>query len=41
MKTMTIPVVIGALGVIKKGTEKQIQGSSNLAETNLQAQLIS
>ena len=35
MKTETIPVVIEALGMIKKGTEKhleQIPGSPNLAE---------
>ena len=35
MKTVTILVVIGALGMIKKGTEKhleQILGSPNLAE---------
>ena len=35
MKTVTIPVVIGASGMIKKGTEKhleQIPGSPNLAE---------
>ena len=35
MKTATIPVVIGALGMIRKGTEKhleQIPGSPNLAE---------
>ena len=34
MKTV-IPVVIGALGIIKKGTEKHLEkipGSSNLAE---------
>ena len=33
MKTLRIPVVIGALGMIKKGTtEKQKPGSQNLAE---------
>ena len=35
MRTVTIPVVIGALGVIKKGTEKhleKISGSPNLGE---------
>ena len=35
MKTVTIPVVIGALGMIKKGTEKHLEkipGSLNLAE---------
>ena len=35
MKTVTIPIVIGALGIIKKGTRKhleQVPGSSNLAE---------
>ena len=35
MKTVTIPVVIGALGMIKKGTEKHLEkipGSPNLAE---------
>ena len=35
MKTVTIPVLIGALGLIKKGTEEhleQIWGSPNLAE---------
>ena len=35
MKTVTIPVVITALGMIKKGTEKyleQIPGDPNLAE---------
>ena len=35
MKTVTIPGVVGALVMIKKGTEKhleQIRGSPNLAE---------
>ena len=35
MKSVVIPVVIRALGMIKKGTEKhlkQIPGSPNLAE---------
>ena len=35
MKTVTIPVVIGALGMIKKGTEKHLEKipwSPNLAE---------
>ena len=35
MKIATIPVVIGTLGMIKKGTEKhleQMPGSPNLAE---------
>ena len=35
LKTVTIPFVIGALDMIKKGTEKyleKIPGSSNLAE---------
>ena len=35
MKTVTIPVVIGALGMIKKGAEKHLEkipGSINLAE---------
>ena len=35
MKTVTIPVVIGALGMIKKGTEKHLEkipGSLNLTE---------
>ena len=35
MKTVTIPVVIGALGMIKKSTEKyleKIPGSQNLGE---------
>ena len=35
MKTVRIPIVIGTLGMIKKGTEKhleQIPGSPNLAE---------
>ena len=35
MKTVTIPVVVGVLGMFKKGTEKhleQIAGSPNLAE---------
>ena len=35
MKTLTIPVVIGVLGVMKKGNEKyleQIPGSPNLNE---------
>ena len=35
MKTVTIPVVIGALSMIKKGTEKHLEkipGSPNLAE---------
>ena len=36
MKTLTIAVVIGALGMIKKGTEKHLEkipGSPNVAET--------
>ena len=48
MKTVTIPVVIGALGMIKKGTDKhlkKIPGSPNLDEMqkkkHLQALLIS
>ena len=44
MKTVTVPVVIGALGMIKKGTEKyleKIPGSPNLGERHLQALLIS
>ena len=35
MKTVTIPVVIGGLSMIKKGTEKHLEkipGSPNLAE---------
>ena len=35
MKTVTIPVVIGALGMIKKSTEKHLEkipGSQNLGE---------
>ena len=35
LKTVTIPFVLGALGIIKKGTEKyleKIPGSPNLAE---------
>ena len=35
MKTVTIPVVIGALGMIKKGTDKHLEkipGSPNLDE---------
>ena len=35
MKTVTVPVVIGALGMIKKGTEKyleKIPGSPSLGE---------
>ena len=35
MKTVTIPVVIWVLGIIKKGTEKhleKIRGSPNVAE---------
>ena len=35
MKTKTTPVILGALGIIKKGTQKyfnQIQGNLSLAE---------
>ena len=47
MKTVTIPVVIGALGMIKNSTEKhleKISGSQNFAEMqkkHLQTLLIS
>ena len=47
MKTLTIPVAIGVIGVMKKGNEKyleQIPGSPNLNEMqkqHLQALLIS
>ena len=40
MKTMTIKVVIGALGMIKKGTEKHLEhipGNPNLAEMQKKA----
>ena len=36
MKTKTIPVIVGALGMIKKGTQKyanEIPGNLPLAET--------
>ena len=35
MKTKTVPVIVGALGMIKKGTQKyfnEIQGNLSLAE---------
>ena len=40
MKTVTIPVVIGALGMIKKGTDKHLEkipGSPNLDEMQKKA----
>ena len=40
MKTVTIPVVIRALGMIKKGTDKHLQkipGSPNLDEMQKKA----
>lgn len=36
MRTVVIPIVVGALGVVKKGTDTQIieiPGNSNIQET--------
>ena len=34
MKTETIPIIIGALGLVKKHTEKYIIKTSGLTDTN-------